>query len=260
MISPAAEKERAGNGKTKTDGKICGPAPVRTKYETADAGTRERTLTMKKYDVILFDLDGTLLDSLEDMKNSVNHVMRLFGYPEHTLDEVRSYIGNGIRKLIERSLPADAGAETVEKALAEYRRYYDGHCMICTHPYPGIPELLKELKERGFLLAVVTNKNHEAAEAMCSRYFPGIFSVVLGQRDSMPKKPDSAMVSAAMDRLDAADRKAVYIGDSEVDILTAENAGIDGIICLWGFREESFLRERGARVTVSRAEEIAVLV
>ena len=215
---------------------------------------------MRKYDVILFDLDGTLLDSLEDMKDSVNYVMRRFGYPEHTLDEVRSYVGNGIRKLIERSLPGNAGSETVEKALEEYRRYYDTHCMVKTRPYPGILQLLGNLKDRGFLLAVVTNKNHEAADEMCSHYFPGIFSVVLGQRDSIPKKPDPAMISVAMKKLNAEGKNAVYIGDSEVDIMTAKNAGMDGIICLWGFREESFLRANGADVTVHSADQIASLV
>ena len=215
---------------------------------------------MKKYDVILFDLDGTLLDSLEDMKDSVNHVMGDFGYPEHTLAEVRSYIGDGIRKLIERALPPDAGDEILEEALKEYREYYNAHCMIKTKPYPGILPLLKNLKERGYPIAVVTNKNHEAAEAMCRRYFPDMISAVIGQRDGIPKKPDSIMVSLAMTQLNAEGKKAVYIGDSEVDILTARNSGLDGIICLWGFREEAFLSAKGAEVTVREAAEIAALV
>ena len=120
--------------------------------------------------------------------------------------------------------------------------------------------LLKNLKERGYPIAVVTNKNHEAAEAMCRRYFPDMISAVIGQRDGIPKKPDSIMVSLAMTQLNAEGKKAVYIGDSEVDILTARNSGLDGIICLWGFREEAFLSAKGAEVTVREAAEIAALV
>lgn len=215
---------------------------------------------MNKYDVILFDLDGTLLDTLEDMCDSVNHVMETFGYPAHSIEKVRSFIGNGIRKLIERALPEGTDREICELALAEYRRYYGENCMVKTRPYEGIPELLSALKERGCRIGVVTNKNAEAAEKLCSHYFPETVEVVMGQRDSLPKKPDPAMVRAAMEQMGVSGKKAVYIGDSETDIETAANSQMDCIICLWGFREEEYLLRKGAETTVRQAAEIADLV
>lgn len=215
---------------------------------------------MRKYDVILFDLDGTLLYTLEDMRDSVNHVMELFGYPVHTTEEVRSYIGNGIRKLIERALPAGTDSEICDRALAEYRRHYNDNCMVKTRPYEGVPELLQELKARGHRIAVVTNKNAEAAEKICRHYFPDTVELTLGQVDSIPKKPDPAMVRSAMEQMGVSGKSAVYIGDSETDIETAANSQMDCIICLWGFRDEEYLKEQGAEVTVRNASEIAALV
>lgn len=212
---------------------------------------------MRKYDTILFDLDGTLLDSLEDMKDSVNYVMRQFGFPEHALEEVRSFIGNGIRKLIERSVPAGTDGETCERALAMYRGYYNDHCMIKTHPYEGISELLQNLKSDGYRLAIVSNKNAEAVKLMRQRYFDGVIDVALGQTDNIPKKPDPSMVSAALEALQATPQRAVYVGDSEVDIQTAKNSGLDCITCLWGFRSEEFLMEHAAQKTVRSAQELA---
>ncbi len=215
---------------------------------------------MNKYDVVLFDLDGTLLDTLEDMCDSVNHVMEKFGYPVHSLEKVRSFIGNGIRKLIERALPEGTDSKTCELALAEYRRYYGENCMVKTRPYEGIPELLSELKERGFRIGVVTNKNAEAAEKLCSHYFPDTVEVVTGQKDSLPKKPDPAMVQSALEQMGVVGKKTVYIGDSETDIETAANSQMDCIICLWGFREKEYLLQKGAKTIVSQASEIADLV
>ena len=211
---------------------------------------------MRKYDTILFDLDGTLLDSLEDMKDSVNYVMRQFGFPEHTLEEVRSFIGNGIRKLIERSVPEGTDAETCESALAMYRAYYNDHCMVKTRPYSGISELLQSLKSDGYRLAIVSNKNEEAVKLMRRHYFDQTIDIAAGQTDSIPKKPDPAMVSAALTALDSSPKRAVYVGDSEVDIQTAKNSGLDCIICLWGFRSEEFLLEHGAEMTVRDAGEL----
>ncbi len=211
---------------------------------------------MRKYDTILFDLDGTLLDSLEDMKDSVNYVMGRLGFPEHTLEEIRGFIGNGIRKLIERSVPAGTDDETCEKALEMYRAYYNDHCMIKTRPYEGISELLRQLKSEGRRLAIVSNKNAEAVEMMRLHYFRGIIDVAFGQKDSVPKKPDPAMVSAALKELKAPPERAVYVGDSEVDIQTAVNSGLDCITCLWGFRSEEFLIEHGAETIVHSTEEL----
>ncbi len=217
---------------------------------------KQRRNPVRKYDTVLFDLDGTLIDSLGDMTDSVNYVMEKFSYPTHTEDEVRSYIGDGIRRLIERALPAGTAQDIVEKALKEYRSYYNGHCMVRTRPYEGIQELLAQLKAEGIRTAVVSNKNDEAASQICAHYFPGTVDVVIGQRDGVPKKPDPAMVRAALEQLGTGDGRAVYVGDSEVDILTAQNSRMDCITCLWGFRDPEFLVKNGAKAVVSSAAEL----
>ena len=215
---------------------------------------------MRKYDTVLFDLDGTLLDSLEDMKDSVNHVMREFGFPEHTTEEIRTFVGNGIRRLIERSVPEDTDPRTCEAALKVYRSYYNDHCMIKTKPYDGVPELLAALKKEGFAMAIVSNKNEEAVEEMREHYFGDLVPLAFGQSDAVPKKPDPSMVYAAADRLGIPKERCIYVGDSEVDIETAKNAGIDCITCLWGFREKEFLLAEGARVLAEAAEDILRVV
>ena len=217
-------------------------------------------IMVKKYDAILFDLDGTLLDSLEDMKDSVNHVMREFGFPEHTTEEIRTFVGNGIRRLIERSVPEDTDPRTCEAALKVYRSYYNDHCMIKTKPYDGVPELLAALKKEGFAMAIVSNKNEEAVEEMREHYFGDLVPLAFGQSDAVPKKPDPSMVYAAADRLGIPKERCIYVGDSEVDIETAKNAGIDCITCLWGFREKEFLLAEGARVLAEAAEDILRVV
>lgn len=217
-------------------------------------------IMMKKYDAILFDLDGTLLDSLEDMKDSVNHVMREFGFPEHTTEEIRTFVGNGIRRLIERSVPEGTDPRTCEAALKAYRSYYNDHCMIKTKPYDGVPELLGALKKEGFAMAIVSNKNAEAVEEMREHYFGDLIPLAFGQSDAVPKKPDPSMVYAAADRLGIPKERCIYVGDSEVDIETAKNAGIDCITCLWGFREKEFLLAEGARVLAEAAEDILRVV
>ena len=217
-------------------------------------------IMVKKYDAILFDLDGTLLDSLEDMKDSVNHVMREFGFPEHTTEEIRTFVGNGIRRLIERSVPEDTDPRTCEAALKVYRSYYNDHCMIKTKPYDGVPELLAALKKEGFAMAIVSNKNEAAVEEMREHYFGDLVPLAFGQSDAVPKKPDPSMVYAAADRLGIPKERCIYVGDSEVDIETAKNAGIDCITCLWGFREKEFLLAEGARVLAEAAEDILRVV
>ena len=217
-------------------------------------------IMVKKYDAILFDLDGTLLDSLEDMKDSVNHVMREFGFPEHTTEGIRTFVGNGIRRLIERSVPEDTDPRTCEAALKVYRSYYNDHCMIKTKPYDGVPELLAALKKEGFAMAIVSNKNEEAVEEMREHYFGDLVPLAFGQSDAVPKKPDPSMVYAAADRLGIPKERCIYVGDSEVDIETAKNAGIDCITCLWGFREKEFLLAEGARVLAEAAEDILRVV
>ena len=187
---------------------------------------------------ILFDLDGTLLDTLEDLKDGVNHALRAFGYPEHTLQEVRAMVGNGARMLIARAVPE--GAE-VEPVLACFQEYYQGHCRIKTEPYDGI-ERTMELLGREYPLAIVSNKPDGAVKKLCAEYFPGIYAQ--GEQPGCPRKPAPDMLNIAMEKI-GVDR-CIYVGDSEVDVLTARNAAVPCLSVTWGFRDRSVLEEAGA--------------
>lgn len=189
---------------------------------------------------LLFDMDGTLLDTLGDLCNSVNYAMDQFGYPHRTLDDVRRFIGNGARQLIRLSMPE--GETCVDAVLAVYQKHYKEHCNIETGPYAGIPEALQALKE--YPMAIVSNKPDAATKALARIYFPGIYA--RGESADCPRKPAPDMLHKAMADI-GADR-CIYIGDSEVDVLTAQNAG--AICCLsvtWGFRDEDTLRDTGAK-------------
>ena len=188
---------------------------------------------------ILFDLDGTLLDTLEDLKDGVNHALRAFGYPEHTLQEVRAMVGNGARMLIARAVPE--GAE-VEPVLACFQEYYQGHCRIKTKPYDGI-ERTMELLGREYPLAIVSNKPDGAVKKLCAEYFPGIYAQ--GEQPGCPRKPAPDMLNIAMEKI-GVDR-CIYVGDSEVDVLTAKNAQVPCLSVLWGFREKEEIQAAGGR-------------
>ena len=186
---------------------------------------------------ILWDLDGTLLDTLQDLTDAVNHSLRCFGYPERTLEEVRSFVGNGTRKLITRAVPEGADWEPVYE---EYRVYYDAHCQIKTRPYPGIMGALAQLGEK-YPMAIVSNKPDSAVKPLCRQYFPGIYA--LGEKADCPRKPAPDMVHKAMAEI-GVDR-CVYVGDSEVDVLTAKNAGVPCLSVLWGFRDREEIAQMG---------------
>ena len=187
---------------------------------------------------ILFELDGTLLDTLEDLKDGVNHALRAFGYPEHTLQEVRAMVGNGARMLIARAVPE--GTE-VEPVLACFQEYYQGHCRIKTKPYDGI-ERTMELLGREYPLAIVSNKPDGAVKKLCAEYFPGIYAQ--GEQPGCPRKPAPDMLNIAMEKI-GVDR-CIYVGDSEVDVLTARNAAVPCLSVTWGFRDRKELEEQGA--------------
>ena len=189
---------------------------------------------------ILFDLDGTLLDSLQDLTDSVNYVMGEYGFPKRTLEEVRSFIGNGARKLIALSVPQ--GQEPiVDEALKMYQAYYATHSKIKTAPYKGILEALEILKEK-CPVAIVSNKPDVAVKTLCEEFFPGVYG--LGETPDCPRKPAPDMLYKAMKEI-GADR-CIYVGDSEVDVLTAQNAGAECLSVSWGFRDEAVLVEAGA--------------
>lgn len=209
-----------------------------------------------KYQTVIFDMDGTILETLEDMRDSVNVTMDQVGCPHRSLEEVRRFVGNGAAKLIERCMPQGAQDPRFEAAFRFYKQYYDTHAQIKTGPYEGIPELLHTLKDRGVQIAVVSNKPDEAVKTLAEHYFPGLFPVTIGQRPGIETKPAPDSVFEAMHLLGAKPETTVYVGDSDVDINTAHNAGLDCLSVTWGFRDVAFLLEHGAKTLVHSAGEL----
>lgn len=213
-----------------------------------------------KYELIVFDMDGTILDTLEDLKNSMNHTLRLYNMPERTLDEIRSFVGNGIRKLIERAAVSGTPETIIEAIHKDFMKHYEVHCADFTKPYDGVNDLILELKSRGYKTAVVSNKAHDAVLDLCDQFFPALFDLALGEKPEIAKKPAADMVNLALEKLQISREKAVYIGDSDVDVATARNSNLDMIAVDWGFRTREFLVEQGAKTIVSHPEEILQLV
>ena len=209
-----------------------------------------------KYQVAIFDLDGTLLDTLEDLADSTNYIMRSFGHPERTLKEIRCFVGNGIRKLIERSAPKDTPAEDIDRMFEAFKEYYGAHCAEKTKPYDGIMDLLDDLQKQSVKLAVVSNKADYAVKALCEQYFPGYFDEAVGERVGIARKPAPDTVNEVLKKLQIDKSQAVYIGDSEVDVQTAQNAEMDCIAVDWGFRDKEVLEEAGAKTIVSTPAEV----
>ena len=213
-----------------------------------------------KYRLIIFDLDGTLLNTIGDLTDSVNYSMRFLQFPEHTEEEVLSFVGNGNRVLMERCLPGGTGTDTIDLALAKFHEYYSRHYADKTFPYEKVPELLTGLKASGYLMAVVSNKADYAVQDICKKYFDGIFDFVIGDREGIRRKPAPDPVNLAMQVLGATKEQTVYIGDSEVDIETAFNAAIPCISVDWGFRSHDQLVCAGARVIVSSPDDIPACI
>lgn len=209
-----------------------------------------------KYQLAIFDLDGTLLDTLEDLADSTNYIMRQFGYPERTLAEVRTFVGNGIRKLLERSAPMETSSEEIDRMFEQFKAYYGAHCADKTRPYAGILDLLQKLQEKGVKLAVVSNKADDAVKALCEQYFPGYFDEAVGERIGIARKPAPDTVNEVLKKLQIDKSQAVYIGDSEVDVQTARNAELDCIAVDWGFRDAVVLKEAGAEKIISIPEKL----
>ncbi|MBR4921218.1 MAG: HAD-IA family hydrolase [Prevotella sp.] len=211
-----------------------------------------------RYKLVLFDLDGTLLDTLDDLSGAVNHAMRLRGYPLHTRDEYMKMVGNGVRNLVKRALPDDCKEDDslVDAALADFKAYYTAHIDVHTHPYPGMQELVNQLHHEGVLLAVASNKFQEGTEYLISKFFPEIpFVTVLGNRPGFPLKPDPEIVEEVLHKAGLQKEDAVMIGDSPTDMKTAENGGIRGIAVSWGYRPMKGIPDL---TVVDSAEEIMV--
>lgn len=211
-----------------------------------------------RYKTVLFDLDGTLLDTLEDMTDALNRTMRKFGLPERTLKEVRSFVGNGARRLIE--LATGAEGERLEEILAVYKKDYDENYLIKTAPYPGILELLKTLRQNGVRTGVVSNKPDSTVQELSEALFQELADVSVGEKAGIRRKPAPDTVLAAMEQLGASKADTVYVGDSEVDIATARAAGIPCISVTWGFRDRDVLIEAGARTFADSSEELLLLL
>ena len=211
---------------------------------------------MKEYTTYIFDLDGTLLDTLDDLAASTNYALHQHGMPQHSREEVRMFVGNGVGRLIARAVPENTPVETYEQVLQTFREHYLIHGLDRTKPYPGIMPLLRNLKQRGKLIAVVSNKFYAATQELCTHFFGPLVDVAIGEREDIRRKPAPDTVNEALRQLHADRASAVYIGDSDVDIATARNSAMPCISVLWGFRDRQFLIDNGATCLVSSPQEI----
>ena len=189
-----------------------------------------------RYQCVIFDLDGTILDTLGDLKNAVNHALTKRGYAARSLEEVRAFVGNGVKNLIERAVPQGTAAEEIPEILADFKAYYNEHLNVATHPYAGIPELLRDLRAAGIKVGVNSNKYDAAVQLLMQAHFPGLYDKALGESAGIPRKPSPAGVENLLQSLRVDKEDAIYIGDSGVDIETARNAGLNMIWVSWGFR------------------------
>lgn len=208
------------------------------------------------YDIYIFDLDGTLLDTLGDLAAAVNFALRTHGMPQHSVDDVRRFVGNGVRMLMRRAVPDGEQNPQFGQALDTFRNYYLEHSLDTTRPYPGIPEMLSGLRRRGKHLAVVSNKFQTATEELCRHFFADTIEVAIGENEAagIRKKPAPDTVLAALRNMGGG--SAVYVGDSDVDILTARNSNLPCVSVLWGFRDRDFLMQHGATTFVSSPAEL----
>ena len=209
---------------------------------------------------IVFDLDGTLLNTLEDLKDSVNFALERQGYPLRDLGEIRSFVGNGIRLLMERAVPENIDAETFEICFKDFCDYYKIHMEDKTAPYDGINDMLTNIKKAGFKTAIVTNKADFAAQDLCKRMFGENIDFVVGSSDDRPNKPAPDGVFYALEKLDSKIENTVFVGDADTDILTAKNANLPSIGVLWGFRDREVIEEAGAEYIVESVNDLEKLL
>ena len=212
------------------------------------------------YSLAIFDLDGTLLDTLGDLHSSVNFALRSFGFPERTLDEVRSFIGNGVVKLMERSTPAGTDGDTQSQCLDVFRAHYLEHMSDTTAPFENIPELLMRLREKGIKIAVVSNKLHRAVEELCKSYFPGLIDQAVGVSLEEERKPSPINVIKTEKHFAAGSKECIYIGDSEVDVQTAHNSKLKCVGVTWGFRTREELINAGCDLIADTCDEIKDII
>lgn len=205
---------------------------------------------------VIFDLDGTLLYTLEDLKDSVNYTLESCGYKTRTLEEISSFVGNGVKHLLRQSFPPDISDNDFELCFMRFKEYYSKHCCDKTHPYEGVKEMLKILKDRGLKIGIVSNKFQSAAEEVCEFYFQGLYDEVKGESDICRRKPSPDGIDIICRNFNVEKDEVVFFGDSEVDIQTADNAGVFCVSVLWGFRDKHFLAENGAKLFINNPLEI----
>ncbi len=209
-----------------------------------------------KYKTIVFDLDGTLLNTLDDLADSVNYALRTNNLPERTIDEIRRFIGNGVRILMRRAVGDKVTEEVYQKAFRTFEEHYRGNSRNKTAPYPGVLKMLGELKTRGYKLAIVSNKIDFAVKDLREEFFFDVIDVAIGDSEDTNNKPEPDMVYKALRELGASVEDAVYVGDTDVDLETAKNSGMDAICVSWGFRSRDELEGYNAPVIIDTAEEI----
>ncbi len=216
----------------------------------------------RKYDAVIFDLDGTLMDTLEDLADSVNEILRKNGYPTKTYDQVRRIVGNGLRQTLTLCLPEGTKEDVIERLLPDFAAFYQAHCQIKTKPYDGIEAVLRELSARGYQMAIVSNKRDEAVKTLNKEYFQAYVKVAIGENESegIRKKPAPDTVYQALRELDCKRERAVYVGDSEVDKMTADNAGLPCISVAWGFRDKEDLEKLAPMRLIDKPEELLDIV
>lgn len=213
-----------------------------------------------KYKAIIFDLDGTLTYTLVDLMNSTNYALKSMGWPERSLDEVRRFVGNGVRRLMLQAVPEGVSESDFERCFDVFKKHYVVHCQDNTCLYAGIESLLCRLKEAGVRMGIVSNKLQAGVDELYNRYFTDTVEVAIGEHEGVQRKPDADMVELALSRLGVDKSDAVYVGDSEVDVLTARNSGMPCVSVLWGFRDREWLEAYGADVFASSADELFEIV
>ncbi len=212
-----------------------------------------------KYTTVIFDLDGTLLNTLEDLTDSVNYALKLSGYPLRTIDEIRQFVGNGVKVLMNLAVPKGTSPEASAKCLEIYRKHYSENMRNKTRPYDGIYDLLKNLKDKGVKMAIVSNKYDSAVKALCKDYYQEFIPVAIGESQGVAKKPAPDSVYAALAELGSAKEDSIYVGDSDVDVHTAHNAGLKCVGVTWGFRNREILKAEGADYIIDKPEELLEL-
>lgn len=212
------------------------------------------------FKTVIFDLDGTLLDTLDDLMNSVNYALLKFGFPARSKEEIRRFVGNGVGKLIKRAVPAGTDEQTEGECLDVFRKHYSEHKQDLTAPYDGVVPVLLKLKEAGIKTAVVSNKFDAAVKELCKPFFGDLIPVSIGERENVRRKPAPDSVFEALKELGENAESAIYVGDSDTDVETAKNAGLPCIGVTWGFRDRDVLEKAGAEFIISNASEILNIV